>query len=102
MLVTILENAVKYSPNNSAIKIQLKKDDTSLQIAVSDNGPGIKLEKQGSIFTKGYRTREAKKNHSGTGLGLYIAKRLADSMGAKITVQSRPGRGSIFTCIFPV
>lgn len=101
MLLTILENAVKYSPENTTIKIQLESKEQFLQISVADNGPGIEPEEQTNIFKKFYRTQEAKINQNGTGLGLYLAKKIADSTNATITVQSERGKGSTFTCKFP-
>jgi two-component system, sensor histidine kinase and response regulator len=102
ILVVLLENALKYSPPDSAVKISLARSDDNLQVAVTDHGPGIEIEEQFRIFDKAYRARQARNTFVGTGMGLYIAKKLADSMNSTISVQSRPGKGSTFTCTFPI
>ncbi len=74
-----------------------------MRISVSDQGPGIELEKQSLIFEKfrqidGSVTRQ----HSGTGLGLAISKELTQLMGGSIGVMSRPNEGATFWVILPV
>jgi signal transduction histidine kinase len=102
ILVILLENAVKYSSSHSTVQIRLGTTGNRFLVAVADNGPGIRFEEQSKIFTRAYRGRTVKDSYSGTGLGLYIAKMLADSIEGVIDVHSRPGEGSTFTCTFPL
>lgn len=101
IMSTILENAVKYSPCHSVIKVGLQNSAGNLVVSFTDHGPGISVEEQVRIFDKSYRTPEASATTSGTGLGLYIARKLAETIRGIITVHSRPGEGSTFTCILP-
>lgn len=102
ILVVLLENAVKYSPPDSAVGISLDRSGNNLRISVTDKGPGIEIEEQDRIFDKAYRTRRARNAFAGTGMGLYIARKLADAMNSTISVHSTPGQGSTFTCTFPI
>lgn len=102
ILVVLLENAVKYSPSDSAVRICLARSGNNLQVSVTDGGPGIEPEEQGRIFDRAYRTRAARNAFTGTGMGLYIARKLADAMNSTISVHSIPGEGSTFICAFPV
>lgn len=102
ILVVLLENAVKYSPPDSAVRICLARSVNNLQVSVTDSGPGIEPEEQGRIFDRAYRARAARDAFTGTGMGLYFAKKLADAMNSTISVHSIPGKGSTFTCTFPV
>lgn len=101
LLLTLLENAVKYSPENSTVKVLFERGDSFLRISVTDNGPGIDPAEQINIFKKFYRTKEAKQNQNGTGLGLYLAKKITDAAKATIKVESKLGNGSTFICTFP-
>lgn len=104
ILTNLIDNAAKYSPGDTKIEISLKNsaDNDSVEISIKDYGVGIPEEFIGKIFSKFMRidnplTREAQ----GTGLGLYITKTLVDSMGGKISVQSKENEGSTFTVKFP-
>ncbi len=82
------------------------KDETNkkVSIAIKDNGIGIAPEALGEIFKKFERAKNANSiNVTGTGLGLYIAKQMAEAMGGSITVSSEgEGKGSTFTITFPI
>ena len=92
----LIYNAIKYTQENGAITITLKKN-SSIFFTISDNGPGIPKEEQDKIFTRFYRLKS--EDSRGSGLGLAIVKKACDVSNAKITLESAPGRGSTFTVI---
>lgn len=99
----LIENAAKYSPPGTLIRIEITKGREGWRLSVVDEGPGIPLEEQALIFDRFYRggneeTRQAK----GTGLGLYIVKRLAQRLGGEVHVSSAVPTGSIFAASFPL
>jgi PAS domain S-box-containing protein len=93
----LVTNALKYSPEKSTITITLT-DGQHASIAVSDNGIGIKKEDIKKIFERFTRLEDPQKQHvSGTGIGLYLVKRIIKMLHAKIKVESDYGKGSTFT-----
>ena len=102
ILINLVENAVKYSPSESQIKISwMKKGEFSL-LSIKDNGPGIESFHQGRLFERFYRVRdEVNQNQKGTGLGLSIVRNAMQKMGGRVDVKSAPGLGSEFLCYFP-
>ena len=99
----LIENAAKYSPVGTLIRIEITKGREGWRLSVVDEGPGIPLEEQSRIFDRFYRggneeTRQAK----GTGLGLYIVKRLVQRLGGEVQVTSATPTGSIFAASFPL
>jgi signal transduction histidine kinase len=98
----LITNAVKYSRNERWIALRARvvdsPDGQQVQISVSDRGIGIASEDMGHIFEPFYRSPSARRSQiHGTGLGLALAKQVAESMGGTLTVASQPGRGSTFT-----
>lgn len=98
LAVILLDNAIKYSKKGD--KIEIKTSDSSL--IVMDHGVGIAESDMPHIFDRFYRAEasRSKENTDGYGLGLSIAKSIADQHGAKISVDSRVGKGSTFTVYF--
>jgi signal transduction histidine kinase len=98
MLSVLLDNAIKYSPPRSTIKLESETSGQFVRISVKDQGAGIKASDLPHIFDRFYRAERSrsKEDVSGYGLGLSIAKRVADVHGGDITVTSTPGRGSTF------
>jgi two-component system phosphate regulon sensor histidine kinase PhoR len=98
ILDNLVDNAVKYTPEGGRVEIRTAAgDDGSARIEVADDGPGITEEHIGRIFERFYRVDKARSRElGGTGLGLSIVKHLAESLGATVTVDSEPGRGSRF------
>jgi anti-sigma regulatory factor (Ser/Thr protein kinase) len=97
----LVENAIKYTPQGDVI-IDVRGDDTHVQVSVQDSGIGIPKEDIPHLFQKFYRvdntdTREI----GGTGLGLYLSRRLAELMGGQIKVESEYKKGSTFTLELP-
>lgn len=103
VLTNLVENAIKYCPEGSQIKISWEKDGAFVILKVIDNGPGVSEEHAPRLFERFYRVQNAKARSgvAGTGLGLSIAKNSMLKMGGRIEVQSLPGRGSEFLCYFP-
>jgi signal transduction histidine kinase len=98
VLDNVLENAVKYSPEEKPIAVALTSDAERVHIAVTDQGTGVPLDEQQRIFERFYRLDPGMATGvGGTGLGLYIARRLVERMGGQLTVSSEPGNGSTFT-----
>ena len=99
VLLNLLANAVKYSPNDTTITIDAERDEAAGMVTVSvrDEGDGIPLEDQPRLFQKFVRLNEGiNSTVRGTGLGLYISRLLIDGMDGQIGLQSTPGQGSAF------
>jgi two-component system, OmpR family, phosphate regulon sensor histidine kinase PhoR len=102
LMNNLLSNAVKYSDNEPVIEIEGFMQDNNILIKVADNGIGINRTDQKHIFDKFYRASTGNiHKFKGLGLGLYYVKKIAEAHGGDVTVNSRPGKGSTFTVIFP-
>lgn len=103
IVVNLISNALKYTPDGGKIRAGLAADDASLRLWVADTGCGIKAEDLPHLFTKFYRGEPGagRERIPGSGLGLNIAQKAALSLGGAITVTSEPGQGSVFTVTFP-
>jgi signal transduction histidine kinase len=102
MINNLLTNAVKYSDKEPEINIEGFRDKEHIYIKVSDNGIGISKTDQKHIFDKFYRVSTGNIHKiKGLGLGLYYVKRIAESHGGDVSVDSKPGKGSIFTISLP-
>lgn len=102
MVIThLIDNAVKYSPQGSAIVVSARADDSSVIIHVTDQGPGITQEDQSRIFDKFYRGSKGQ-HLTGTGMGLAIAREIIRAHGKEISVRSDPGEGSEFYFSLPI
>lgn len=98
----LIENAIKYSPENSRILITSDEDHGSVIIQVSDQGVGIAEDELPYVFDKFYRSKDAKSSTiKGSGLGLYLAKYFVELHSGTISVDSRVGVGSTFTVEMP-
>ncbi len=100
VLVNLLTNAVRYSPENEAIEISVQRQNGAVQFSVTDKGPGISEEEQRKLFQP-YR-RAAGDKTKGTGLGLAISKEFVEAQGGRIWVESKTGSGSRFSFSLPV
>jgi signal transduction histidine kinase len=101
----LLSNAIKYTPPNGQIRAAIgpAEDEEFLRVSISDDGPGISSQDQKELFTRFFRAGSAAQaGASGTGLGLYIARSLAELHGGRIWLESEPGGGSTFHVTFPV
>ncbi|MBC7867638.1 MAG: HAMP domain-containing histidine kinase [Gloeobacteraceae cyanobacterium ES-bin-316] len=94
----LMENAIKYSAKDTPVHINLELNDTVAEIQIKDGGPGIADEEKKKIFDKFYRLgNEATKRAKGTGLGLYITRKIIKNHGGNIFIQNNTPAGSIFT-----
>lgn len=97
-----LSNAVKYSPEESVVDVAVHDDEDRVSVEVTDRGIGIPPEQAGRIFSKFFRTDNAKRTSvEGTGLGLYVCKSIVESLGGSIGFTSDLGRGSTFRFTIP-
>jgi signal transduction histidine kinase len=99
-LANLLENAVKYSPVQSLVILQVRDLETEVEFLVKDQGPGIAPQDQAHLFELLYRGNSSSQ-HSGLGLGLAIVKRIIDAHGGRIWVESSTGQGTTFHVIMP-
>lgn len=102
MLVNnLLENAIKYSAKESAITAVLRHEKQGILLQIKDEGPGIPDEEKSKIFSKFYRIgNESTRKTQGTGLGLYLCKKIAATHNGDISVTNNIPKGSIFTVTF--
>ncbi|MBW4604083.1 MAG: HAMP domain-containing histidine kinase [Calothrix sp. FI2-JRJ7] len=101
VLLNLIDNAIKYSHQDTPIVIKLKQIKNEGIIEVFDNGYGIPLQHQSRIFERFYRVDDARSSNGGTGLGLSIVKSFIESMGGTVMVSSKINQGSVFTIILP-
>jgi putative ABC transport system substrate-binding protein len=104
VLTNLIGNAIKFTPAQGKVTVSASRNGhESVQVSVSDTGPGVPREEKEKIFAKFYRIAEVNgENPKGTGLGLAIAKALVELHGGKIWVESEPSRGSMFSFTLPV
>lgn len=102
VLVNLVENGVKYSPDGGLVEVELRQVDGRVRFTVRDRGLGIPASEHERIFEKFFRLDpNLSRGVGGTGLGLYISRELVRRMGGRIRVQSEPGRGSTFSFELP-
>jgi signal transduction histidine kinase len=99
IVVNLLGNAVTYSPRGGTVLMRLKRRDGHVRLLVADQGRGIPEHEQPRIFEKFVRGDDSEPG--GNGLGLYIARRLAQAMDGALTVESVVGEGASFTLSLP-
>jgi PAS domain S-box-containing protein len=103
VLVNLVENAVKYSPEGGLVEVALEPVDGRLRFAVRDRGLGIPPSEHERIFEKFFRIDpNLSRGVGGTGLGLYISREIVRRMGGRLRVDSEPGRGSTFSFELPL
>lgn len=101
LINNLLENAIKYAPATTAIDLSLKKNPQGIFLKCADQGPGIEEAEKKKIFERFYRIgNEQVRKTKGTGLGLYLCKKIAIDHNANITVTNNHPAGSIFTVHF--
>lgn len=101
VLVNLLENAAKYSPPNSPIDLVARRCEGELVLEVRDRGPGVADEDLGRIFIPFFRSKNVLYDVGGAGLGLPMAKTLAEAQGGRLLYAPREGGGSVFTFTLP-
>ena len=101
-LGNLVDNAIKYSGEKAEIRIATRRANGGTEISVSDNGIGIAPGAQEKIFEKFYRVPTGNIHTvKGFGLGLYYVRQIAGKHGGTVSVVSRPGKGTVFTLLFP-
>jgi signal transduction histidine kinase len=102
ILYNLLDNAAKYSPSGSQIKVSINTEPERLVIGVSDHGKGLSASEQDRIFGPFQRLEDKRPDQArGAGLGLMVCRRLVEAHGGKIWVESKKGRGSTFFFSLP-
>jgi len=101
ILTNLVENAVRYSPRGAPVMLSARREENELVFDVADLGPGVAPMQRERIFDPFYRVPGTAPDIGGTGLGLYIARALAEAQEGTLTYRSRVPRGSIFTLRLP-
>lgn len=101
VVTNLIENAVKYSPTGVPVEVRARATNGTVAVSVADRGPGIAAVDHRLIFEKFGRVASGAQK-PGSGLGLYIARSIAEAHGGTLAVDSRPGRGATFTLVLPV
>jgi K+-sensing histidine kinase KdpD len=101
ILVNLIENALKYSPADTPVDIGVARQGEWLALSVADRGPGVAPSERERIFAPFYRPAGVSPDVGGAGLGLAIARRLAEAQGGTLIYAERPGGGSVFTLRLP-
>lgn len=102
VIVNLLTNAIRYTPAGGRVELRGHRSVGGFAVVVSDTGIGIASEHRDRIFDRLYRVDEARDRvRGGSGLGLAIAQRAAQELGGRIRVDSKVGKGSVFTLVLP-
>jgi signal transduction histidine kinase len=102
VLTNLIDNAVKYSAEGDAVEVRARREDLRVCISVTDSGPGIPDDEQRLIFEKFGRADVEGNAKPGSGLGLFIARSIAEAHGGALEVRSRPDGGATFTLSLPL
>jgi signal transduction histidine kinase len=100
VFANLLSNALKFTPRGGTIVIRAARDESALRFSVVDNGAGIAVEAQEAVFERFWQGRSA--DRRGTGLGLYVSRKLVEAHGGRIWVDSTLGQGSTFHFTIPI
>jgi len=101
VIMNFADNAIYYTQGGGKVEIQLKEDKSNIYFLVKDNGMGVPKDEHSHLFTKFYRARNARQARpDGTGLGLFMAKKVVNAQGGNIVFESKEGRGSTFGFTF--
>jgi signal transduction histidine kinase len=102
VLINLLNNAIKYSPNATQVLVKAKVDQGHIIVSVVDFGIGIAKEDINQLFQRFYRVSKTAMNFQGVGLGLYIASEIIKKHNGTFTIESEPGKGSSFHFSLPL
>jgi two-component system, OmpR family, sensor histidine kinase KdpD len=103
VLVNLLENAAKYSPPQTTIRVNARREEQSIVLEVADEGIGVPATELEQIFDKFYRVQRGDRQGAGTGLGLSICRGIIEAHGGKISARApTSGKGTVFTVTFPI
>jgi signal transduction histidine kinase len=102
ILSNFVDNAAKYSPPGTSIRVETRIEGEGVTVAVRDSGEGIPLEEQDRIFERFYQVDQSStRKVGGTGLGLYICRRLAEALHGRVWLETSTGAGSVFALWVP-
>ena len=101
IIANLLTNAFRWTPDGGRIELGLSAENGSIAVVVGDTGPGIRSEERERIFRPFFSRDSSPDGAGGTGLGLTIARELAQALGGRIEVDTAPGAGSRFQLILP-
>jgi len=103
VIMNFIDNAIYYAPDSTAIKVTLSVEDGEAVLRVIDKGMGVPKEAQSKLFTKFFRAENARKQRpDGTGVGLFLAKKVIDGHGGQVVFESTLGKGSTFGFRLPI
>jgi signal transduction histidine kinase len=102
VLINLLNNAIKYSPNANKVLVKAKIEAGRIIVNVQDFGIGIAKEDLDQLFQRFYRVSKTAMNYQGVGLGLYIASEIVKKHNGTFTIESEPGKGSSFCFSLPL
>ncbi len=103
LLLNLAENGIKYTPPGGRVTLSLERREEWAALRVADTGIGLSPEEMEKVFQRFFRAADARSmDEGGAGLGLCIARSIAEAHGGKIEVQSRAGGGSVFTVLLPL
>jgi len=102
VMLNLLNNAIKYSPNENKVIIELENNNTEILVHIQDYGMGISAAQQQQIFTQFYRADGVSANISGLGVGLHISKEIIECHNGRIWVNSELGEGARFSFALPI
>lgn len=102
VVINLVENAIKYSGEETTVKVELHEDNQNVYLQVTDTGTGISDEDKKKVFNKFYRVgNEDTRKTKGTGLGLYIVKRVVEIYNGEISIGNNQPQGSVFSLRLP-
>ncbi len=96
-----MSNALKFSPRDTAVEIEIALMEEMLRVSMRDHGPGLSDDDIARLFHK-FSCLDNGRNHHGTGLGLYMCKQMVEAQGGRIWVDSSPGGGATFSYTLPI
>ena len=104
LLGNLVDNAIRYNRPDGHVSVsgESSSADQTVTLSVSDDGIGIAPDQQPHVFEEFYRVRDGSTGGvNGTGMGLAICRKIAEELGGRITLTSRPGQGSTFSVVLP-
>ena len=103
LFLNLVDNGIKYTPPGGTVKVSIERKGETAILSVQDTGIGIPPEEQEKVFQRFFRSQEARSaGQGGSGLGLSIAKSIAEAHGGKLELESIPGEGSVFRVSLPL
>jgi two-component system sensor histidine kinase SenX3 len=102
-LINLIDNAIKHSPPGEAVVLSLNQQPTTLNLSVTDRGPGIPPEEHEKVFEEFYRRgSELRRETRGVGIGLSIVRHIVAAHGGRVWVESEAGKGCRFVLALPL